>query len=64
MVYIQLKQGCIQEVKRVMSQRATSVQLLPEIELSCVDDLGTYCANKTGPGEEMLCLQENYPWLV
>ena len=43
-----------------MRQRATSVELIPEIEETCMDDLAAYCTQKTGLGEEMLCLQDKY----
>uniref|UniRef100_U5EST3 Putative golgi apparatus protein cysteine-rich fibroblast growth factor receptor n=1 Tax=Corethrella appendiculata TaxID=1370023 RepID=U5EST3_9DIPT len=56
---IHLKQECLQEVKRVMRQRAKSVDLIPEIEDDCIDDLALYCFDKTGKGEEMQCLQDN-----
>ncbi|XP_055546541.1 Golgi apparatus protein 1 isoform X1 [Wyeomyia smithii] len=56
---MQLKQECFQEVKRVMRQRARSVDLIPEVEDECLDDLAFYCSDKTGKGEEMICLQEN-----
>ncbi|XP_055641505.1 Golgi apparatus protein 1 isoform X2 [Toxorhynchites rutilus septentrionalis] len=56
---MQLKQECFQEVKRVMRQRARSVDLIPEVEDECIDDLAYFCFDKTGKGEEMLCLQEN-----
>ncbi|XP_058449131.1 Golgi apparatus protein 1 isoform X1 [Malaya genurostris] len=56
---MQLKQECFQEVKRVMRQRSRSVDLIPEVEDECIDDLAYFCSDKTGKGEEMLCLQEN-----
>lgn len=55
---LKLRRTCADEVRRVMRQRAESVHLLPEIEMACVDDLGFHCYDKTGPGQEMLCLQE------
>lgn len=55
---------CEEEVRRVMKQRAISVELIPEIEECCMDDLVLYCSQKTGPGEEMLCLQDKYTSLV
>lgn len=54
-----LKSGCEQQVKRVMRQRAISVDLLPEIEEFCMDDLATLCFEHTGKGEEIQCLQKN-----
>ncbi|XP_038115158.1 Golgi apparatus protein 1 isoform X1 [Culex quinquefasciatus] len=56
---MQLRPECFQEVKRVMRQRARSVELIPEVEDECLDDLAYFCFDKTGKGEEMLCLQEN-----
>ncbi|XP_013200649.1 Golgi apparatus protein 1 [Amyelois transitella] len=52
-----LRPGCEQQVRRVMRQRAVSVDLLPEIEDACMDDLANLCFDHTGKGEEILCLQ-------
>ncbi|XP_034236975.1 Golgi apparatus protein 1 [Thrips palmi] len=54
-----LKKQCLEEVRRVMQQRAMSVDLLPDVEEACLDDLATYCFEKTGRGQETLCLQDN-----
>jgi Golgi apparatus protein 1 len=42
----------------VMRQRAVSVDLQPEVEEVCLDDLASLCPSKTGKGEEMVCLQD------
>lgn len=42
----------------MMRQRAVSVDLQPEVEEVCLDDLASFCAGKTGKGEEMVCLQD------
>lgn len=55
-----LKPECEQQVRRVMRQRAVSAELIPEVEEMCMDDLALYCTQKTGLGEEMLCLQDKY----
>lgn len=52
-----LKLGCEAQVRRVMRQRAISVDLLPEIEDYCMDDLINLCFENTGKGEEISCLQ-------
>ncbi|VVC97266.1 unnamed protein product [Leptidea sinapis] len=52
-----LQPGCEQQVKRVMRQRAVSVDLLPEIADACIDDMANLCFENTGKGEEILCLQ-------
>ncbi|CAG9567418.1 unnamed protein product [Danaus chrysippus] len=52
-----LKPVCEQQVRRVMRQRAVSVDLLPEIADNCMDDLTNLCFENTGKGEEILCLQ-------
>ncbi|CAG9784595.1 unnamed protein product [Diatraea saccharalis] len=52
-----LKPPCEQQVRRVMRQRAVSVDLLPEIEDFCIDDLANICFENTGKGEEIACLQ-------
>lgn len=56
---LKLNKQCLQELKRVMRQRAQSVDLQPEIEDHCLDDLSELCANKVKKGEEMVCLQKN-----
>ncbi|GBP70609.1 Golgi apparatus protein 1 [Eumeta japonica] len=48
---------CEHQVRRVMRQRAINVDLLPEIEDVCIDDLANLCFENTGKGEEILCLQ-------
>lgn len=55
----ELKKECYQEVKRVMRQRAISVDLIPEVEDECLDDLAALCFDKTEKGAEMQCLQDN-----
>lgn len=52
-----LQPACEQQVKRVMRQRAVSVDLLPEIEDTCIDNLANLCFENTGKGEEIQCLQ-------
>ncbi|KAK9869440.1 hypothetical protein WA026_003195 [Henosepilachna vigintioctopunctata] len=54
-----LQKNCLQEIKRVMRQRAQSVDLHPEIEEPCLEDLAEFCYDKTKKGEEMICLQKN-----
>ncbi|CRK92078.1 CLUMA_CG005670, isoform A [Clunio marinus] len=56
---MQLSQNCFQEVKRVMRQRAVSVDLIPEVEDVCLDDLASFCFDKTQKGQEMECLQNH-----
>uniref|UniRef100_T1J4W1 Golgi apparatus protein 1 n=1 Tax=Strigamia maritima TaxID=126957 RepID=T1J4W1_STRMM len=56
---MKLKSGCLQEVHRVMRQRAISVDLHPEIQEPCMEDLADYCAAQTGKGEELVCLQDH-----
>lgn len=42
-----------------MRRRAISVDLIPEVEDECIDDLASFCFEKTKKGEEMQCLQDN-----
>lgn len=42
-----------------MRRRAIAVELIPEVEDACIDDLANFCSEKTGKGEEMQCLQDN-----
>lgn len=55
----QLHPECVAEIRRVMRQRAISVDLIPELEDECLDDLSALCFEKTAKGEEMQCLQEH-----
>lgn len=54
-----LKPMCLEQIKRVMRQRALSVDLQPEVEDKCIDDLSLFCFNKVRKGEEIQCLQDN-----
>ncbi|XP_064467389.1 Golgi apparatus protein 1-like [Ornithodoros turicata] len=56
---VRLSKGCLYEVRRVMRQRAVSIDLHPEIEEPCMTDLASLCSDKLGRGEEMQCLQQN-----
>ncbi|CAG9771209.1 unnamed protein product [Ceutorhynchus assimilis] len=58
--HLQLSLHCLDNIRRVMRQRALSVDLEPTIEESCLTDLGTFCHDKVNRGEEMRCLQKNY----
>lgn len=53
-----LKPNCEHQVRRAMRQRAVSVDLLPEIEDVCIDDLALLCIENSGKGEEISCLQD------
>lgn len=55
---------CLREVRRVMRQRAVSVDLIPEVEDECLPDLAAYCFERTEKGEEMQCLQDNIEKLL
>lgn len=60
---VRLKKNCVFHVKRVMKQRAASVDLLPFIEEPCMQDLSKYCSSEESvlkKGYEMECLQDNY----
>jgi len=54
-----LSQSCAENVERVLRLRAMSVNLYPQIEEECRGFLHMQCTAHTGPGEEMICLQEN-----
>ncbi|XP_064105225.1 Golgi apparatus protein 1-like [Macrobrachium nipponense] len=56
---LRLSTNCIHEVQRVMHERAAYVDLLPEIEMVCMEHLAQLCSTHTGPGEEIACLQDN-----
>ena len=53
-----LRTECLEEIRRVMRQRAINVDLQPEIEEVCLTELASYCYDKTAKGEEILCLQD------
>ena len=42
-----------------MRQGAINVDLQPEIEEVCLNDLTLFCFDKIGKGQEILCLQDN-----
>ncbi|XP_046394419.1 Golgi apparatus protein 1 [Ischnura elegans] len=52
-------EACVQQLRQVMKLRASSVDLQPEVEDNCLDELADFCQKKTGRGEEMVCLQDN-----
>lgn len=54
-----LRTECLEEIRRVMRQRAINVDLQPEIEEVCLAELASFCYDKTAKGEEILCLQDN-----
>ncbi|XP_076234853.1 Golgi apparatus protein 1 [Calliopsis andreniformis] len=54
-----LRIECLDEIRRVMRQRAVNVDLQPEIEEVCLNELASFCYDKTAKGEEILCLQDN-----
>lgn len=56
---LRLKPICFEQVKRVMRQRALSVDLQPEVEDKCIEDLSQFCFNKVKKGEEIQCLQDH-----
>lgn len=58
---LQLSGRCSDSVLRVMRQRALNVELMPEVEYNCLNDLAKYCVSDQEPakGEEMICLQNN-----
>ncbi|KAK7475018.1 hypothetical protein BaRGS_00033765 [Batillaria attramentaria] len=58
-----LSRACEQAVRRVIRQRAVSVDLNPEIEDACRVELGDMCSEDkedTEPGAELECLQMNF----
>ncbi|KAF7495721.1 Golgi apparatus protein 1 [Sarcoptes scabiei] len=62
---IQLQPKCIFHIKRVMKNRAASVDLLPFIEIPCIQDLAKFCSSEQveKKGYEMelvkeLCVEE------
>ncbi|CAE1332042.1 GLG1 [Acanthosepion pharaonis] len=55
-----VSRACKHEIKRVMRQRANSVDLLPSIEDHCLQDLGQFCSIETAKGQEVRCLQDKY----
>ncbi|XP_050395779.1 Golgi apparatus protein 1 isoform X2 [Patella vulgata] len=61
----QISRGCKHEIRRVLRQRAKSVDLEPEIQEKCVIDLSVHCSEGDDMklGEEINCLQDNYDML-
>lgn len=56
---MRLRNVCLEQVKRVMRQRAVSVDLQPEIEEKCITDLSVHCFDKPEKGAEITCLQRH-----
>ena len=66
---IRLNRQCVSNIKRVMRQRAQSVELMPEIEEPCLQDLAVHCSGQNDDlnaenligkkGFEMECLQQH-----
>uniref|UniRef100_A0A146KTA9 Golgi apparatus protein 1 n=1 Tax=Lygus hesperus TaxID=30085 RepID=A0A146KTA9_LYGHE len=55
----ELDTACRKEVRRVMRQRALDVDMHPNIETACMEDLASLCSDNTGRGQEVYCLQNN-----
>ena len=59
-----MSENCKLEVKKVMARRAKSIDLMPEIQEKCSEDLSKYCSNNdqvsTVKGEELRCLQNKF----
>ncbi|XP_076374077.1 Golgi apparatus protein 1 [Tachypleus tridentatus] len=55
-----LTRDCLYQVRRVMRQLAVSVNLHPEIEEPCLNDLSRFCSEHVEKGEEIMCLQRNF----
>uniref|UniRef100_A0A3P8VUW5 Golgi apparatus protein 1 n=1 Tax=Cynoglossus semilaevis TaxID=244447 RepID=A0A3P8VUW5_CYNSE len=54
-----LSRDCKVEVQRILHQRALDVKLDPELQKSCITDLGKWCSEKTDTGQELECLQDH-----
>ncbi|XP_074644298.1 Golgi apparatus protein 1-like isoform X2 [Tubulanus polymorphus] len=54
-----LERECAMEVKRVMRQRAVSVEMEPRIEEPCMKDLAEFCSENVQKGNEIECLQDH-----
>ncbi|ELT94856.1 hypothetical protein CAPTEDRAFT_177499 [Capitella teleta] len=60
---LQVSRSCQFEVRRVMHQRAISVELEPRIERPCLSDLASMCSdsdNLETKGQDMRCLQDHF----
>jgi len=55
----QISVKCLEETRRVMIDRAHSVDLDPEVEEACMEDLASLCSEKTDKHDEMDCLEDN-----
>uniref|UniRef100_A0A674C106 Golgi apparatus protein 1 n=1 Tax=Salmo trutta TaxID=8032 RepID=A0A674C106_SALTR len=54
-----LSRDCKVEVQRILHQRALDVKLDPDLQKRCLTDLGKWCSEKTGTGQELECLQDH-----
>lgn len=59
-----LSRSCIFEVRRIMKERASNVELEPEVEDKCLSDLAQFCSEDKDEvrkrGYEMECLQDHF----
>ncbi|CAF0964461.1 unnamed protein product [Didymodactylos carnosus] len=55
-----LSPECGAELRRLMYIRSKSIDLLPEIEDSCIRDLAKFCHEHDDKGDELKCLQTKY----
>lgn len=55
-----LSQDCGANVHRVLRERASRVNLIPDVEENCRDALSEFCSHNVQPQEEMKCLQEAF----
>lgn len=56
-----LKSKCVEQVHRVMKQRAMEVELNPDLDDACRPSLGSHCSDDDAIKKvEFLCLQERY----
>ncbi len=58
-----VSKGCANQIRRIMRARAKSIDLVPEVQENCADDLGELCSQSQSineRGEELRCLQRNF----
>lgn len=50
-IYLQISRQCEYEVRRVMHERAYGVDLDPQVEAGCLQELAELCSGKTGKSQ-------------
>ena len=51
-LFFQPTRACIHEIRRVMRERGTKIELLPDVEDNCIADLSQFCSDNDEHAEK------------